>query len=442
MKFIALFAVVFLATYGAASWWTTAHYETLPAWNLPFESRVPFVPEASVLYLTLTPVLLLSPLILKRDIGPFAIVLSMQAVIAALFFLVIPQTVAWTRPEVTGWARLPFTLADALNLQYNQFPSLHVAFAISAAWAYRKWGWWLWAIAIAASTWLMWEHNLADISGGVVLAMVTMRFAYRSVEVICLEQCLHFASRHVRYFVIFLAIYLPSLLHWRRYRAVRTGFCAAQWIDDLLDGDRPSDREPLEVVDHPPEALQRLIDAFFAEVDADAQGEFKELVQCMRIDRIRVLEQARWTEEQLDAHHCKTFTLSVDLLLIASRCTARAREVPSLIESLAWCSVYRDLDEDLRKGLDNIPLGAEAEEWLRTSHARACESLQRSANEIAQLEDPRARRILGIFQKSVEKYARKELVTPRGFEPPTKSLGNSCSIRAELRGPVRGSPPR
>src|SRR5688572_11492029 len=30
--------------------------------------------------------------------------------------------------------------------------------------------------------------------------------------------------------------------------------------------------------------------------------------------------------------------------------------------------------------------------------------------------------------------ARAGLVTPRGFEPPTNSLGNYCSIRAELRG--------
>jgi drug/metabolite transporter (DMT)-like permease len=37
--------------------------------------------------------------------------------------------------------------------------------------------------------------------------------------------------------------------------------------------------------------------------------------------------------------------------------------------------------------------------------------------------------------------AQSGLVAPRGFEPPTNSLGNYCSIRAELRGPMRGGQP-
>jgi hypothetical protein len=441
MKYALLFVAVFGVCYGGASW-LTAQYAALPAWDLPFERHIPFVPSLSIVYLTITPALLLF-LRRRETLAPFAVALCIETVIATICFLLFPQTVAWTRPEVTGWTRIPFSIADAMNLSYNQFPSLHVAFAVSAAWVARKPLWWLWSLAVAVSVWLMWEHHLVDIAGGVALALLVMPLVYPHlhVELQCLWQCVRFSRRHVRYFVIFLAIYLPSLLHWRRYRAVRTGFCAAQWIDDLLDGDRPSAREPLEIVDEmldvgqaPHSGLSRLVAALFEELDDAAREEFLALVRCMRVDRVRVLQQERWTEEQLDAHHEATFRHSVNLLLVTTGCTARAPEVPSLIRALAWCSVFRDLEDDLRKGLVNIPRDADVTRWTSESHARACIALERSAEEIARLDDPRARRILGIFQRSMEKLARRGVVTPRGFEPPTNGLGNHCSIRAELRG--------
>ena len=409
MKYALLFAVVFAVCYGGASW-LTAQQASLPAWDLPFEQHVPFVPALSVVYLTITPALVF---VLLRTRPAFAIALCVQTVLATLCFLLFPQTVAWTRPEVVGWAHIPFSIADAMNLSYNQFPSLHVAFAVSAAWAMRKPQWWIWSAAVAVSTWLMWEHHLVDIVGGIALALLVMPLLYPRlhVELQCLWQCAQFSRRHIRYFVIFLAIWLPSLLHWRRYRPVRLGFCAAQWIDDLLDGDRRSDREPLEIVDAVLERrfsndpLSQLVSAFLAHLDEAAQNEFLDLIRHMRVDRVRVLQHERWTQAQLDAHHHATFRHSVNLMLITTGCTARAADVPSLIEALAWCSVFRDLDDDLRKGLVNIPRDTDPAQWTRDSHTHARIALHSAAEEIARLHDPRAQRILGIFQRSIAKYA-------------------------------------
>lgn len=436
LPFVLLVGSVFAICYGGAAWWTS-QYESLPAWDFAFEHSLPFVPSLSLIYLTIGPVLLLAPFLLRsrERIALFAAALCMETVIATVLFLLFPQSTAFVRPQVTGWARIPFTIADTLNLSYNEFPSLHVAFAVSAAIAYRHFAWILWAGAVAVSTLLIREHHLADILGGIVLAVAVMRVVARErtwVELCCIDQCLRFSRRHVRYFVIFLAIYIPSLLRWRRYRAVRTGFAAAQWIDDLLDGDRPSDREPLDVVDElleemerkrfSPRPLSRLVRAFFSEVNEGARARFIDLVRCMRRDRVRVLERQVWCECALEAHHRTTFTLSVDLLLATTGCTARAENVPALVDALAWCSVFRDLDDDLRKGLCNIPRGANVDAWTRASHARALVTLEQSAREIAMLEDRRARRILGVFQRSIEKFARRpvrpmanisgELVTP------------------------------
>jgi membrane-associated phospholipid phosphatase len=64
-------------------------------------------------------------------------------------------------------------------------PSLHVAFAISAAWAASprlSWpmraGMWSWAGAVCASTWLIRQHWLLDVAGGALLAAATMAVAY------------------------------------------------------------------------------------------------------------------------------------------------------------------------------------------------------------------------------------------------------------------------
>lgn len=423
------FALLFGVCYSFTSWWTIGYAASLPtslpAWDLPFERHLPFVPSTSLIYLTITPALLLAPFLLRRErIAPLAIALSVETLVASACFLLFPQTTAFPPRIVTGAARIPFALADALNLDYNTFPSLHVAFACSAAWAYattrrRAFFWSAWSVAVAASTLLMHEHHLADIAAGAVLAVASMSLVYArldEVELLCLRECMRFSRRHLRYFVIFAMIYTPSLLHWRRYRAVRAGYCAAQWIDDLLDGDRPSLREPLEIVDElvaemtrnrfSSQPLSPLVTALFAELDERARRDFIQLVLTMRRDRVRVLRAEVWDESALDAHHRATFSLSVNLLLATTRCNARAEQVPSLVEALAWCSIFRDLEDDLRKGLINIPRGANVEQWTRDAHARACMALEHSRRELALLVDARARRILGIFQSSVEKYAR------------------------------------
>jgi membrane-associated phospholipid phosphatase len=413
------FAILFAVCYGGAAWWTSGRSD-LPVWDFAFEQNVPFVPEAAVLYLTLTPVLLLAPWIFRArsELAPFAAALAIETVIATICFVLFPQTTSFARPHVEQW---PFRIADALNLEHNQFPSLHVAFAVSCAWAYGqrrfRWAWIAWSAAVALSTWVIHEHHLVDIFGGVVLAVLVMKFVYPRlwVELCCLWQCVRFSRRHIRYFVIFLAIWAPSLLHWRKYRAVRAGFCAAQWIDDLLDGDRPSEREPLEVIGalvkemvrerFSSSSLSRLTAAFFAELDDEGKNKFIALVRTMMRDRQRVLGGEVWSQEELDGHHHATFALSVDLMLLTAGCRTRAAAVPSLIEAFAWCSVFRDLDDDLAKGLINIPRGVSVETWTADSHRRACEALLRSEREIAATSETRAKQILGVFQRSIERFA-------------------------------------
>ncbi|MCM2315696.1 MAG: hypothetical protein NDJ92_11170 [Thermoanaerobaculia bacterium] len=133
----AAFAALFALCYGGAAWLTGLRGD-LPAWNLPFEHATPFVPSLSIVYLTITPALMLAPFVLRTrsQLAPLVGALSIETLVATCFFVLYPQTTAFSRPPVAGWAGIPFTIADTINLRYNEFPSLHVAFACSAAWAY------------------------------------------------------------------------------------------------------------------------------------------------------------------------------------------------------------------------------------------------------------------------------------------------------------------
>jgi hypothetical protein len=131
-----------------------------------------------------------------------------------------------------------------------------------------------------------------------------------------------------------------------------------------------------------------------------------------------VLRNEVWTQDELDAHHRATFALSVNLLLTTTGCTARAEAVPSLIDAFAWCSVFRDLDDDLRKGLINIPCDAweggppARLAWADSAQLRAGIAIERAADEIAHLDDARSQKILGIFQTSIARFRSRRLPRP------------------------------
>ncbi len=152
-------------------------------------------------------------------------------------------------------------------------------------------------------------------------------------------------------------------------RILRVGFCFLQHLDDLLDGDRASEREPLDIVDeivlaihsntYGASDLMCLAQAFIGDLRAiggeNAIQEALALIAIMRLDRCRVIHHTLFSRSELIAHHRATFTHSINLMLIARHSPLRASDVPELIDLLAWCSAVRDLQEDMAAGLVNIP---------------------------------------------------------------------------------------
>jgi membrane-associated phospholipid phosphatase/fatty acid desaturase len=463
MAFVAVFLVFFAganALSGAIPWRIEV--------ALPYEESIPFVPEAALLYLSLNVMLAIAPFVLRtwRELVPLFVTLVVETVVAAFFFLTLPVRTTFPDRHVDGAVGAIFALADFLNLDHNFFPSLHVAFAFTAALAYApaagRPGRILllaWAAVIAASTVLIHEHHVLDIVGGIALALgawtLVGAWARRAealdaidIELLCLQNAVLFGQRHPRYWLVALGLFWDSVPRWRATRVLRTGFCFLQQVDDLLDGDRPSVRDPLEIVDEVTRAIEsgrfgsddlmRLAEAFDADLRTvggeKAIADALSLIAVMRRDRFRMRDRAIWTEHELREHQRATFRLSIDLMLVARRSSLKAADVPELIDALGWCSTMRDLREDLKAGLVNIPrhvidaagpagqgspdpdaltANPAVRAWMETERRRAALLLDAAYRRLASLGKQPGMSALWVFARSMRDFLRRRL--PRLF---------------------------
>ncbi|HSF39951.1 MAG TPA: phosphatase PAP2 family protein, partial [Thermoanaerobaculia bacterium] len=169
-----LFLKIFLSVYGGASALAGLHGE-LPHLYFAFELDLPFVPAMAAVYLTGPLVLAAAPFVLRtwRDITPLFLTLTAETLAGGLCFLLFPVEQAYPPRIASGlWGEV-FRIADALNLDHNEIPSLHVAFAVTAALVFgRRCGrlgrtlFALWAVFVSASTLLLHEHHLLDLAAG------------------------------------------------------------------------------------------------------------------------------------------------------------------------------------------------------------------------------------------------------------------------------------
>lgn len=450
-------AVAFVALYGGADA-LSAHVPWRVPLALPGEPFVPFVPVMALVYLSLDVLLLLAPFFLRaRDVVVFGLTLITQIALAAIAFVLLPADDVFPPQQVTGWLAPFFHTADALNLDRNFAPSLHVSLSATAAWFYARtvaapWAraaLFAWAAAIAASTLLLHQHYVVDVALGLVLAAATTRllaprFARDAVwkgvlvEAALLTNVCRFALRHRRYLVIGLALYAASAFRSGR-RVLRTGFVFLQLVDDVLDGDRACAAPPLAYVallserldapaTTPPTSFDLLLaDAFREDLSAvrderdghDPLAWSRELIAVMARDHERRRDRALLTSEEVTHQLERTFTLSLDLMLVAAGSHVRARDVPALVDALGWCSVVRDLDDDLSKGLINVPEDewapieraptpaarrAALDAWTLRQAPRARERIAAAEAQVAALTEPLARGVLQRFARSLWRY--------------------------------------
>jgi hypothetical protein len=259
-----LFFKIFFSIYGGTSLLAELR-GAREAFHFDWELRLPFVPWLSIVYLSVPLLLLAAPFILRtwRNFTPFFVTLTVETLVAGLFFLVLPMAHSYPEREAFGLGGAIFRLADRLNLDYNEFPSLHIAFAVTAAFVFGKQRGWLgrvlfgiWGFTVCASTLLLHEHHLSGLAGGVVLGLVAVATVQRRasdervlealrIEGLCLKEVFHAARRHPRR--LSAALSRLPFLRPSQSRPARAAWCLTQNVTDVLGGkQRLKKRDPEE----------------------------------------------------------------------------------------------------------------------------------------------------------------------------------------------------
>jgi len=315
-----LFLLFFLLVYGGSSALSGFIPYSMSV-DFSFEKNIPYVPLAAPVYVSLNLMLLMAPLLLRtwQQMWMLFSVLIMETLIAAFFFIVMPVEATPTIEQDGGLLAAIYSFAEFMNFERNEFPSLHVAFTVSAALAYRyvhgvfaAWVFGTWSIAILASTVFMKEHYVLDVIGGMALGFFVWQYGHRrfstdkwlssvDAELIAVREMLTFSMRHRRYATIMISIYAASLFGWRKKRILRTGFSTLQWIDDLLDFDRHTTTPPLLTAHRAIEQIRgakadesrlgRLITYMCEDLDDEGQLLVIQLIENMCEDNRRITEK-------------------------------------------------------------------------------------------------------------------------------------------------------
>lgn len=409
-----VFALHFSFFYGTADLlarWLPYHL-TMP------EPTWPFIPETAPLYLSLNVLFLLAFLRVKeKQLSQFFGSLCLQVVLAWPFFVLFPLTAPALPFEPASWW---FQLADFLNLEGNYLPSLHVSYALTCALFYPRLLVIAWSFAIIASTLFTYQHYPIDILAGVVLALLCSAWCRTRGRVLCLclLELLRCSLRHRRYALIAFGLLAYLLIHPKRAWRALLGFCYLQRLDDLLDGHLPCPEEPELVARRQVEQWKRgtFSEDTLGSLARDLQRSLGQeqsviaIIEEMIQDRIRVREHILLEAGPLQEHLRRTFQLSLDLMLKASDAELESKDVPGLVELLAWCSVVRDLEEDLELGLVNVPRhvwdSEDFEDWFHGNHLQAQRHDEETEKSLRGQEHRAGYKILRLFHRSVKKYLR------------------------------------
>ena len=120
-------SALFAAVYGGADLVARLHSHRVSSY-LPIDDAIPLVPPATLLYSSLWLMFAMVPFVLRCDheVRWLTRVIQIEIAIAGVFFLAAPMP---DRPPAgdLGAFAAAFRAADAVNLEFNQFPSLHAA---------------------------------------------------------------------------------------------------------------------------------------------------------------------------------------------------------------------------------------------------------------------------------------------------------------------------
>ena len=190
--------VYFTAGYLSISWYSSTRTLFVSV-SFPFENEIPFIPAFIFGYLLVYFCLLglfflvQKELLFKKTIAAFFLLTTIHFV----FFLLTPVQM-FLRPVVinpTGFVDMFVKFYYWIDMPYNCFPSLHVAYTLMGVpilWNYKRdWAYiyLLSTIIVAISVVLVKQHYILDTVGGLITPFIVWWTVCRKFRMLASKRC-------------------------------------------------------------------------------------------------------------------------------------------------------------------------------------------------------------------------------------------------------------
>lgn len=153
-----------------------------------FERGIPMVPWMIYIYQSFAFLIIITYLSIKspQKIKAYSISFMSSCGIAAVFFILFPAELGFSRTENIEGYEFMFNLIHAIDKPHNLAPSLHIAYSGLGAYVLSseiqskilKGMIWIWYLLICISIVLVHQHHLFDIFTGAMLVVVVKHLIY------------------------------------------------------------------------------------------------------------------------------------------------------------------------------------------------------------------------------------------------------------------------
>ena len=173
-------SLLFVVVYGGTNWLTSLRSD-VGTWYFEWEKYIPFVPLMVVPYMSIDLFFAAAPFLCSQrdELRTFRRRIALSIVVAGICFLLMPLKLGFPKPKLDGWIGATFGWFFAADMPYNLCPSLHIALRTILAETYGRHSRGFWRVAAAVwfslvgfSTVLTHQHQVVDVAGGFVLAIV------------------------------------------------------------------------------------------------------------------------------------------------------------------------------------------------------------------------------------------------------------------------------
>lgn len=179
-----IISMLFVPMYPLCNWISAQRTDTLSLY-FPWELAVPFLPSMIWAYFSMYVLFFMPPFLLSTtQLTALGKQLFWGTAIAGVTYLVVPSQLGFAREiPADAFYALIYTKLFSVDQPHNLVPSLHIvfttlltmAFASASSTTGRRLFFYAWLALIAASTVLVHQHHLVDVSTGFLVAVLLRR---------------------------------------------------------------------------------------------------------------------------------------------------------------------------------------------------------------------------------------------------------------------------